>query len=91
MTNAKIDGNRVKTLICASNADGTTPVLIYVDPATGRLKLQHGTTGSDLGTDEAPRDENFKTTWLGVSASDGVTPTPVFADPSTNEVLARYT
>lgn len=91
MTNAKIDGNRVKTLICPSNADGLTPVLIFVNPSTGRIKLQQGSSGSDLGTDEAPRDENHKLTWIGVSADDGVTPTPVFADPSTNEVLVRYT
>lgn len=91
MTNAKIDGNRVKTLICASNADGVTPVLIYINPSTNRLKLQHGSGGSDLGTDEAPRDENFKPTWIGVSSDDGSTPVPIFADPSTNEVLVTYT
>lgn len=39
MANAKRDENRVPTLIGVSSADGTTPVNVYVDPTTHRLKV----------------------------------------------------
>lgn len=37
MANAKRDQNYVPTLLGVSNADGVTPVTVYVDPATHRM------------------------------------------------------
>ena len=37
MAQAKRDENSVPTLIGVSNADGTTPTLVYVDATTHRL------------------------------------------------------
>lgn len=37
MSQAKRDQNFVPTLLGVSNADGTTPVIIYADPTTHRL------------------------------------------------------
>lgn len=44
MANAKRDNNYVQTLIGVSNADVSTPTLVYVDPATGRLLVNTNTT-----------------------------------------------
>jgi len=40
MADARIDNNRTKTLIGTSNADNQTPILLLVDPVTGRLLVQ---------------------------------------------------
>lgn len=54
MAEAKRDGNYVPTLIGVSNADGTTPVNVYVDPTTHRLLVDlPGGGGSISGTIEA--------------------------------------
>lgn len=37
MADAKRDNNQVTTLIGVSNADGTTPVVLWADPITHRL------------------------------------------------------
>lgn len=37
MADAKRDANQVTTLIAVSNADGTTPVVLWADPTTHRL------------------------------------------------------
>lgn len=37
MAEAKRDGNFVPTLLAVSNADGTTPIVVYADPTTHRL------------------------------------------------------
>jgi len=45
MAEAKRDGNYVTTLLAVSNADGTTPVVLYADPTTHRL-LVSATAGA---------------------------------------------
>ncbi|HZX13037.1 MAG TPA: hypothetical protein VFF49_01385, partial [Thermodesulfobacteriota bacterium] len=44
MATAKRDENRVPTLIGVSTADGTTSILLEVDPNTGALITAHGKT-----------------------------------------------
>ena len=44
MATAKRDENRISTLIGISTADGTTPILIEVDPNTGGVITAHGKT-----------------------------------------------
>ena len=46
--NAKRDDNRVPTLIGVSNADGVTPVTIYVDPTTHRVLVSDASTAHDF-------------------------------------------
>ena len=55
MGDAKRDANSIPTLIGVSNADGTTPVTLYVDPATHRL-LVSGAGGSTtfIGLTDVP-------------------------------------
>lgn len=49
------DGNRIASLLGASNADGTTPIVVWVDPTTHRLLVNATVTGTitvadDIGT-----------------------------------------
>ena len=44
MADAKRDANRTPTLIGVSSADGTTPILLEVDPNTGGVITAHGKT-----------------------------------------------
>lgn len=46
MAQAKRDDNFVPTLIGVSSVDGTTPVTVYVDPTTHRLKVDLSGAGS---------------------------------------------
>ena len=46
MGEAKRDANQVPTLLGVSNADGTTPVTIYVDPTTHRMLVSGATTAN---------------------------------------------
>lgn len=48
MSNAKRDDNYIPTLIGVSNADGSTPVTLYVDPITHRLLVSSIINGIDL-------------------------------------------
>lgn len=49
MANAPRDDNSITTLLAVSNADGTTPVVVWADPTTHRL-LVSATTGLTVGT-----------------------------------------
>jgi hypothetical protein len=89
MADAKRDQNYVTTLLATSNADGSTPVLIQVDPTTHALLTVDDVDGSDLSGNIASRDNNRVTVWMGVSSADGVTPTAIYADPATGELLVR--
>ena len=91
MAEAKRDANSIETLIATSNADGSTPVKVTVDPTTHELKTSDGTTGSDLSGDIAARDNNGIPVMMGVSSADGVTPTPIYANPATGAILVKST
>lgn len=51
MGNAARDANYVPTLIGVSNADGTTPITVYVDPTTHRMLV---TTAINFADNETP-------------------------------------
>ncbi len=87
MADAKRDDNLVNTLIVASNADGSTPVNVKVNPTTHTLQTDDNTTGSDLTGDNAPRDSNVVHIVMGVSSVDGITPVPIYGDPATGKIL----
>ena len=87
MSEAIRDENRVKSLLATSNVDGSTPVLVKVDPVQGVLSVDDASTGSDLSGAIANRDANRVAVLLGVSSDDGETPVPVYADPATGALL----
>ena len=47
MAQAPRDDNQVTTLLGVSNADGTTPVVLYADPTTHRLLVSYPYTEVD--------------------------------------------
>lgn len=80
MANAKRDENYITSILGVSNADGTTPVVVYADPSTHRLFTSSAADGSvftdgeafTLGTSQvmvagAIRDDSLST----LSASEG--------------------
>ena len=79
MAEAQRDENNVPTLIAASETNGTTPTVVYVD-VSGGLLVDDSTTGTDHGGEVATRDQNFVPVLLAVSSVDGVTPVEVYAD-----------
>lgn len=91
MTNAKIDNNGIKTAIFASNADGITPLLLYVDPTTHGIVIDDNTTGTPPSAVNAKRDQNNDPVGLGVSSADGSTPVPPYIDSATNKLLINST
>lgn len=91
MTDAKRDNNSITTLLGVSNADGTTPVRVKVDPSAHSIDVDDDTTGSDLSGDNAARDNSGIPVLMGVSSADGVTPVPIYADPATGKLLVKST
>lgn len=89
MTDAKKDSNQVPVMLATSNADGTTPLPIRVNPTTHAIVNDDNTTGSDLSGDNAKRDNNGEPVMLGVSSADGLTPTPIYGNPSGGKLLVN--
>lgn len=89
MTNAKRDENGVTTKLATSNADGTTPLSVQVNPTTHGLVVDDGVGGSDLSGDIASRDENSVPVMIAVSSVDGVTPVPLYIDSVTRKLLTN--
>lgn len=87
MTNAIIDQNGTKSALCTSNADGITPLRLYLDPSTHEIVVNDGTTGSDLSGDNASRDQNIEPVLMGTSSSDNATPVAPYINSATNELL----
>ena len=81
MANAKIDENRIPTILAVSSTDGSTLLNVGVNPVNKGLKVDDNTTGDDLSTNENDlRDENRKTGLMAVSAVDGVSLVELYAD-----------
>jgi len=91
MAIAKRDANNVPTMLAASNADGTTPVLVKANPLMHALQVDDGSSGSDLGGSVAARDGNGVTVAMAVSSADGTTPVALYADPVTGKLLIKST
>lgn len=58
IANAKRDGNSVPTLIGVSSADGVTPVLVAVDPDTGRVLVDMSGGGISILTATGTVDDS---------------------------------
>lgn len=80
------DENRVPTLKCSLQTDGTTVVNVLAVPTTHRLSVSDGTSGSSVGRLPAVRDQDRVPVLLAVSYVDGLTPVEIYAD-STGAML----
>ena len=87
MGNSSRDQNRVSTLIATLDSNGSTVIAVKAVPSSHALKVSDGTTGSDNGPADAPRDESYVTTLLAVSEVDGVTPVVAYADVNGNLLI----
>ena len=83
------DNNHIPILLATSNADGTTPIMINMNPNNHCVEASNGPSGSDLSGDIALRDNNHIPVMMGVSSADGITPTPIYADSTTNQLLIK--
>lgn len=84
---AQRDQNRISVIQGISNADGKTLLSIQADPALNAVKSDDDVTGSDMGGNPDPRDENRRVAFMAVSAVDGITPVAVYIDSVTNKLL----
>lgn len=89
--NARKDNNSINTLLAAGSNNGTTTVLITIDPTTHALGVSDGASGSDFGRTPAVRDQNSVPVIMAVSNIDGVTPVEIYADPATGKLLIQST
>lgn len=87
--NAKFDENGRPTIICASDADGVSIVVLQADPTSHRLQGDDDTVGSDNGNNSgnAMLDENSVHVWTALSSANDGTIVEVYADPNTGKVL----
>lgn len=90
MAESARDNNKITTMIGSLNSDGSTPTRIKVGATVHDMKISDGTTGSDLGNDDAPRDNSGVVTLLAVSNADGVTPVPLYVN-SSGQLLVKST
>lgn len=79
MSNSGIDENSVPSLLGGLNTDPSIVVPVRANAAQHSLMVENATSGSDLGPDNAPRDENGVPALMGVSSADGVTPVVIYA------------
>jgi len=87
MVQAKKDNNSVNTMTGVLNTDGVTPTNITIEPTRHLLDVMNGSSGSDLGNDDAARDENAVPVLLATSNADGETPVPLYVDSSGNLLI----
>lgn len=64
------------------NTDGITPTLLKIDPTTHILDVSDGTSGSDLGADNAVRDDNGTPVLMATSETDGTNPVQLYINSS---------
>lgn len=73
MANAKRDGNFTPTLIGVSNADGTTPVLVYADPTTHRLLVDLGSSSGTVTSVSVVTANGFAGTVATATSTPAIT------------------
>lgn len=92
MAEAKRDNNGVTSQLAVSNTDGRTPLKLQADPVTHRVKVNNGTTGSDVSANtDARRDGNYVPTMEAARSSDGLAPVPLYIDSATGFLLIKST
>ena len=73
MAEAKRDENFVPTLIGVSDADGTTPIAVYVDPVTHRLKVDLSTGSGSVTSVSVVSANGFAGTVADASTTPAIT------------------
>lgn len=84
------DDNRINTMIGVLNTDGITPTRVKINTTTHILDVSDGTSGSDLGVDNAVRDANQVPVLIAVSNADGSTPVQLYVNAS-GQLLIKST
>ena len=84
--------NRIPVWWGISSVDGITPVAIAVNSATGKAKMEIGTSVSAVManlTGSLPRDDNRIPCLGGVSNTDSTKVIPISVNPTTGAILAQ--
>lgn len=76
-TYASHDENGVPTLLGTVNT-GVSTIAIKGIPSEHALSVSDGTSGSDNGPVNAPRDINRIPALMAISSADGITPIPIY-------------
>lgn len=83
MSQAARDQNRVTTLLGVSSADGTTPLPVQVDPATGAILVSISGAGSGDVTGPGSSTDNAIARWNGATGT-AIQNSAVIIDDSNN-------
>lgn len=90
MTNAKVDQNVIAALIGISDADNSTILRMFADPATHALIIDDGATGAPTAS-MSKSDDNGEDTPTAVSSSDNTTVIPLYVASATNAFKVKST
>ena len=91
LSNAPRDGNGVPSFLVTRSDDGIFPMTPFVDPVTGKLLVEDGTTGTPSPLLNADRDGNFHPVFIAVSSEDFETPIPIQGNFTTGAILVKST
>lgn len=86
------DQNRVPIWWGLSSVDGVTPIPISIDGATGKVKMEIGTSVSAVMAHlnvTLPRDDNRIPCIGGVSNTNNTVIIPISVNPATGAILAQ--
>lgn len=83
------DGNSIPAFMVTRSDDLTFPMTPYVNPSTGALLMEDGTSGSPSPRLTAERDANQHPVWIAVSSDDMETPIVVQGNFETGAVLVK--
>ena len=81
MAETKRDDNLVNVMMGVLNTDGSTPTRVQIDPTSHILQTSDASSGSDLGADNAARDNSGYPVLLAVGSGTNV-PTPLYVNSS---------
>ena len=87
MAETKRDNNQNFVMTGALNTDGNTPARIYANPASHILQTSDGDSGSNVGGDISPRDNNGVPVLMAVSNDDEMSPVNLFVDSNGNLLI----
>jgi hypothetical protein len=88
MAETKHDDNGVPTITGVLNTDGATVTRVKANPTTHILDVSDGSSGSDLGNDNATRDNSGYPVMLATDASGNIIPLYV---NSSGQLLTKST
>lgn len=90
MANSGRDSNGVTTEIGVLNTDGATPTPVKGNPTTHEVGISIGTSGSDLGDNNADRDDNGVTGLCALSSDGDGAIVPLYIN-SSGQIMVKQT